>query len=70
MPIYEYLCADCSDTFEELISASSAAEVHCPACGGATVTKLLSSFATPRPVGATVGGGGGGCCGGSCGCGH
>ena len=73
MPIYEYLCADCSDTFEELVSASSPAEVHCPQCGGATVTKLLSSFATPRPVGATVGGGGGGgggCCGGSCGCGH
>jgi putative FmdB family regulatory protein len=72
MPIYEYLCADCSDTFEELVSASGADNVHCPACGSGTVTKLLSSFATPRPVGATVGGGGGGggCCGGSCGCGH
>ena len=69
MPIYEYLSADCSDTFEELVSASNAESVHCPQCGGATVTKLLSSFATLRPVGATVGGGGG-CCGGSCGCGH
>jgi putative FmdB family regulatory protein len=71
MPIYEYLCADCSDTFEELVSASNAESVRCPECGGSTVTKLLSSFAAPRPVGATVGGGGGGgCCGGSCGCGH
>jgi putative FmdB family regulatory protein len=71
MPIYEYLCADCSDTFEELVSASNAESVRCPECGGATVTKLLSSFAAPRPVGAPVGGGGGGgCCGGSCGCGH
>jgi putative FmdB family regulatory protein len=70
MPIYEYLCADCSDTFEELVSASNAESVRCPDCGGSTVTKLLSSFAAPRPVGATVGGGGGGCCGGSCGCGH
>ena len=71
MPIYEYLCADCSDAFEELVSASTTAEsVRCPECGGTTVTRLLSSFATPRPVGAAVGGGGGGCCGGSCGCGH
>jgi putative FmdB family regulatory protein len=69
MPIYEYLCADCSETFEELVSTSTAASVACPDCGGTTITKLLSSFATPRPVGATVGGGGG-CCGGSCGCGH
>jgi hypothetical protein len=54
------------------VSVSSAGDVHCPACGSGTVTKLLSSFATPRPVGAAVGGGGGGggCCGGSCGCGH
>jgi putative FmdB family regulatory protein len=58
------------DTFEELVSASSAAEVHCPACGGATVTKLLSSFAT-------LASGGGRWWqwrrllhGGSCGCGH
>jgi len=70
MPIYEYLCAGCSDTFEELVSASDERSVRCPGCGGATVTRLLSSFATSRPDGAMVGGGGGGCCGGSCGCGH
>ncbi len=69
MPIYEYLCAGCSETFEELVSASTAESVQCPGCGSTTVTKLLSPFATPRPVGAAVGGGGG-CCGGSCGCGH
>jgi putative FmdB family regulatory protein len=68
MPIYEYLCADCSETFEELVSASSDASVTCPDCGGVTVTRLLSSFATSRPEGAMVGGGG--CCGGSCGCSH
>jgi putative FmdB family regulatory protein len=69
VPIYEYLCADCSGTFEELVSTTTAGAVNCPDCGGSTVTKLLSSFATPRPVGASVGGSGG-CCGGSCGCGH
>ncbi len=69
MPIYEYLCADCSGTFEELVRGEPD-EVHCPDCGATTVTRLLSSFATPRPVMAGGGGGGGGCCGGSCGCGH
>ena len=69
MPIYEYLCSGCSDTFEELVSTSVADNVSCPNCGETAVTRLLSSFATSRPEGVT-GGGGGGCCGGSCGCGH
>jgi putative FmdB family regulatory protein len=69
MPIYEYLCAGCSGTFEELVRAEQDA-VSCPDCGGSRVTKLLSSFATRKPVMAGGGGGGGGCCGGSCGCGH
>jgi putative FmdB family regulatory protein len=65
VPIYEYLCAGCSGEFEELVR-SDAEQVTCPDCGGQTVTRLLSSFATNRPEGAAVGGGG--CCGGSCGC--
>jgi putative FmdB family regulatory protein len=69
MPIYEYLCSGCAETFEELVPASGAAEVRCPSCGDSAVTRLLSSFATARPAGVAVGGGGG-CCGGSCGCGH
>jgi putative FmdB family regulatory protein len=68
MPIYEYLCAGCTETFEELVSSSDESSVRCPACGEAAVTRLLSSFATVRPEGAMVGGGG--CCGGSCGCGR
>jgi putative FmdB family regulatory protein len=70
MPIYEYLCAGCAGTFEELVSASNESDVRCPDCGEPAVTRLLSSFATSRPESAMVGGGGGGCCGGSCGCGH
>jgi putative FmdB family regulatory protein len=69
MPIYEYLCSGCSESFEELVAASDESSVRCPSCGDAAVTRLLSSFATSRPEGAMVGGGGG-CCGGSCGCGH
>jgi putative FmdB family regulatory protein len=68
VPIYEYLCAGCSTEFEELVPLTGPPSVRCPDCGGDTVTKLLSSFATNRPEGLTVGGGGG-CCGGSCGCG-
>jgi putative FmdB family regulatory protein len=49
MPIYEYLCAGCSGTFEELVRGEQDA-VSCPDCGGSTVTKLLSSFATRKPV--------------------
>jgi putative FmdB family regulatory protein len=69
VPIYEYLCAGCSTEFEELVSLSGPPSVRCPECGDGTVTKLLSSFATNRPEGASMGAGGGGCCGGSCGCG-
>ena len=71
MPIYEYLCSGCAETFEELVSVSGAPEVRCPSCGDSAVTRLLSSFARARPAGVAVGGGGGGgCCGGSCGGGH
>jgi putative FmdB family regulatory protein len=70
MPIYEYLCAECSETFEELVSSSAATGVRCPQCEGEAVTRLFSQFATARPQGVSAGGGGGGCCGGSCGCGH
>ncbi len=68
MPIYEYLCAGCAGEFEELVSLTAPGAVRCPDCGSETVTKLLSSFATARPEGISVGGGG--CCGGSCGCGR
>ena len=75
MPIYEYLCTDCSDTFEELVRMDDGADVRCPGCGATAVTRLLSQFSTGRPGGdeyaatpaATRAGG---CCGGSCGCGH
>lgn len=54
MPIYEYACAPCGKSFEELIiRKSDEAEVKCPACGGADVSRQMS-----RP--AAVGGGGGG----------
>ncbi len=54
MPIYEYACAPCGKSFEELIiRKSDEAEVKCPSCGGSKVSRRIS-----RP--AAVGGGGGG----------
>jgi putative FmdB family regulatory protein len=54
MPIYEYACAPCGKTFEELvIRRSDDADVRCPACGSAEVARQMS-----RP--AAVGGSGGG----------
>lgn len=75
MPMYEYDCADCHQSFEELVFAEAdRAAVSCPACASLRVSRKLSAFA--------VGAGGtaqhadfasgsscasGGCCGGSCG---
>jgi putative FmdB family regulatory protein len=53
MPIYEYACAPCGKTFEELvIRKSDEAEVACPACGGREVARQMS-----RPAAARLGGG-------------
>ncbi len=55
MPIYEYACAPCGKVFEELVlRKSDEAEVKCPSCGSAEVSRQMS-----RPAAARVGGGGG-----------
>lgn len=47
MPIFEFVCTECGQSFEDLVrSASSVEEVICPACGGDQVKKQLSTFAT------------------------
>ncbi len=57
MPIYEYACAPCGKTFEELIiRRSDEADVKCPACGSADVARQMSR---PASVGGSGGGGGG-----------
>jgi len=62
MPIYEYACATCGKSFEELIvRKSDEAEVACPACRGRRVSRLLSRTASPRTGGS--GGGAGASCG-------
>ena len=41
MPIYEYKCDDCEDSFEKLVFGSETP--GCPSCGGAKVKKLMSA---------------------------
>jgi putative FmdB family regulatory protein len=47
MPIYEFVCKECSKNFEDLVmSASRIDEVVCPACGSRQVKKKMSTFAS------------------------
>lgn len=42
MPIYEYVCNQCSEEFEELVFGSRA--VNCPKCSSGDVRKKMSTF--------------------------
>jgi len=44
MPLFEYKCRDCGETFEKIV-ATSAARVECKHCASPRVEKLLSVFA-------------------------
>lgn len=44
MPIYEYACRDCGDSFEALVRSDTT--VQCPKCHSEQLDKLLSVFAT------------------------
>jgi putative FmdB family regulatory protein len=45
MPIYEYQCLDCSQTFEKLFWNSGEKEVQCPSCQSKNNLRILSAFA-------------------------
>ncbi|MFO7601046.1 MAG: zinc ribbon domain-containing protein [Candidatus Desulfacyla sp.] len=42
MPIYEYKCANCKESFETLVFRSDE-EVSCPHCKGTNVNRLMSA---------------------------
>lgn len=55
MPIYEFRCESCQEVFEHLaLSQGEAQELRCPACGGQSLSRVLSACAT------VMGDGGGG----------
>jgi putative FmdB family regulatory protein len=47
MPIYEFICNDCWEEFEELVfNLAAIKDVKCPACGSPLVEKKISIFAS------------------------
>ena len=47
MPLFEFVCTECSQPFEELVRSSSAiSEVNCPICGSKKIAKKISTFAS------------------------
>jgi putative FmdB family regulatory protein len=47
MPIYEYLCRDCSEKFEKIVfTRNGGTPVECPRCGRTSTEQLLSTFST------------------------
>jgi len=43
MPLYEYICPNCSEEFEKIVSSDQV--VQCPKCGR-EAKKKVSAFAT------------------------
>jgi putative FmdB family regulatory protein len=68
MPLYEYRCRGCGETFEAYVRAWGE-DVACPRCRGGEVEKLVSSFALAGTAG-SASSGGCGCGRGGCGCGR
>jgi putative FmdB family regulatory protein len=49
MPIYEYECGDCRRRVSLLLRTfAAAASPACPRCGGTSLTRLMSRFATVK----------------------
>ena len=45
MPIYEYICQDCSEKYDKFVRSSLAKiELECPNCGSAQAKKAFSVF--------------------------
>lgn len=55
MPIYEYHCADCGQSFEKLVRRT-ADLVECPDCHGAQVEQQYSTFAAKADGGGPMAG--------------
>lgn len=78
MPLYEYTCLDCNETFDVLRKFSEVDQgVRCLYCESENTARALSTFAVhggtrtttePGPVQRTATNGGGCCSGGACGC--
>jgi len=71
MPIYEYVCEDCSTRHERLVLSSAANGNHgptCPKCGSERQAVQFSVFAAPGNANGVAASGTNTSSGGSCGC--
>jgi putative FmdB family regulatory protein len=56
MPLYEYLCYKCGNSFEKLRRiADDDRELRCPACGSEKIERVLSSFSSRGCSGSSSG---------------
>ncbi|GAB6887847.1 hypothetical protein JCM13304A_13450 [Desulfothermus okinawensis JCM 13304] len=53
MPIYEYVCLDCNNKFEELVLKNDA-NVKCPKCSSGNTKKLMSTCRAKVAGGASL----------------
>jgi putative FmdB family regulatory protein len=46
MPTYEYLCKDCRELFDKILTLTAHARepITCPKCGGKNVEQELTTF--------------------------
>lgn len=50
MPIYEFVCEDCGETFEALLRMGSFDEVKCPECKSESVHRKISRISVAGGV--------------------
>ncbi len=68
MPIYEYSCAECGESFEKLVrTTSGSADIRCPHCNTDKVSRKVSVFGFAGGSGGSSFGSFGGSSGSSCG---
>lgn len=67
VPVYEFRCGDCGESFDRLLPFG-AAEPPCPTCGSPNVRRLISVIAGLAGSGSGSGSSGGCACGGACTC--
>jgi len=48
MPIYEYRCQECGERQATRHGLSETPALHCPACGGENLTRLISRVSVVR----------------------